>query len=284
MNKDKKQWKIEMMTVTPEMAGRWLAANEGNRHMSPHQIENMVRDIRQNAWRTTHEPIAFDTNGRLIDGQHRLTAVVEAQKPVQVFVAFNCPPESALWIDQGRKRSLSDAARFYDTDITRKVESTTRAMLDVSRQIPTTRHEQLAFYKRHRTAILWATTAFSNAPRRICKAQVTAVLARAFYTQDRGRLEEFVRILKDGMIINLSDKPAIMLRDHLLQGDDKAGKVADPATKRRVEVDRRWIYRRAEYLLTAFINKRSASSNRSVIADAEMFLIPGDQGYAKSAA
>jgi hypothetical protein len=54
------------------------------------------------------EAIKFDWNGKLIDGQHRLNAIVDFDKPVKMAVIKNADPETAYIADQGLKRSVSD--------------------------------------------------------------------------------------------------------------------------------------------------------------------------------
>lgn len=57
----------------------------------------------------TGETIKFDTAGRLIDGQNRLHAVVEAGVPIVFVVARNVAPEAMQVIDTGSARTLADA-------------------------------------------------------------------------------------------------------------------------------------------------------------------------------
>lgn len=56
----------------------------------------------------THQGIAFDTNGRLIDGQHRLHAIIEAGVPIQISVTRGCSAASFSILDRGANRSQSD--------------------------------------------------------------------------------------------------------------------------------------------------------------------------------
>lgn len=64
------------MTVTPEMAARWLEHhNSKNRRVSQHHVGNIADQIRKGLWVLNGQSISFDDNGRLLDGQHRLHAV-----------------------------------------------------------------------------------------------------------------------------------------------------------------------------------------------------------------
>ena len=78
--------KYETVNITPAMAEKWLAKNLGNRHVRESHVATLVRDIRDGNWRQTGEAIKFDWDGRLIDGQHRLHAIVAAQTATRMLV------------------------------------------------------------------------------------------------------------------------------------------------------------------------------------------------------
>ena len=97
-------------TITPEMARQYLETNTGNRRLSREFAASLAREIREGRWQLTHQGIAFDESGKLIDGQHRLTAVTIANEPAEMMVARGvAPSENNLFvIDCNRKRSIRD--------------------------------------------------------------------------------------------------------------------------------------------------------------------------------
>ncbi len=101
---------FELLAVTPEMAAAMLAKNVGNRKLNDKHIRSFAVDMASGNWRLTHQAIAIGADGNLLDGQHRLHAVVKAQKCVQMFVARYSTSESimSLPIDLHRKRSVTD--------------------------------------------------------------------------------------------------------------------------------------------------------------------------------
>ena len=120
------------MTVTPEMAARWLeSANTHNRPVSDAYVERLARDMRNGQWKLTHEGIAFDSHGVLLDGQNRLWAVVQANVSVAMHVWFNVTPESLMVINSGKPRSLADNLRLSGRcgEVTKNDLATLRAML-----------------------------------------------------------------------------------------------------------------------------------------------------------
>lgn len=102
----------EFITVTPGLAQEWLGRNEGNRNLKHLKIATLVRDILADRFLITGEAIKFDWNGRLIDGQNRLHAVVKASRPVTLLVVRGLDPESQKVMDTGAKRSAGDALRM----------------------------------------------------------------------------------------------------------------------------------------------------------------------------
>jgi hypothetical protein len=98
--------------VTPASARAMLDANTGNRAIRRAVVAQMARAILAGEWRITHQGIAIAPCGRLLDGQHRLNAIVEAGIPVLMAVARNVPADSFAVIDGGGvsagKRQLRD--------------------------------------------------------------------------------------------------------------------------------------------------------------------------------
>lgn len=85
--------------ITPKQAATWLAQlNEGiedgvcqQRKPSKWHVEEMAADIVRDSFGLTHQAIAFNEQGHLIDGRQRLMAIVRANKPLKLAVATNVP-------------------------------------------------------------------------------------------------------------------------------------------------------------------------------------------------
>lgn len=98
--------------ITPETAAKWLGQNIGNRNLRRQKVLQYARDMREGNWQLSGQAIQFDWNGRLIDGQHRLEAVIESGATIQALVVKGLDPKSREVIDTGAKRSASDALKF----------------------------------------------------------------------------------------------------------------------------------------------------------------------------
>lgn len=102
----------ERVLVTPALAKKWLATNEENyRRPKTAKIPAYARDILAGSWDSdTGETIKF-WDGKMIDGQNRMFAVIEAGVPVWFDVAYTTSDRAALVIDTGASRSAGDALR-----------------------------------------------------------------------------------------------------------------------------------------------------------------------------
>ena len=102
----------ELLTITPSEASKYLANNPANRRLSESEVETLAADMREGRWCITHQGIAIGKTGRLLDGQHRLAAVIKAGVPVQMMVTF-----ADIFLFSGeepwmRNKSVISAARF----------------------------------------------------------------------------------------------------------------------------------------------------------------------------
>lgn len=98
----------EVIAVTPELAAEWLGRNAPeNRSISKRRVRAWVGEMRAGRWELTHQGIAFSAAGVLVDGQHRLTAVVESGVTVNMLVFFDVPTTYSGPIDQGFVRTTA---------------------------------------------------------------------------------------------------------------------------------------------------------------------------------
>lgn len=95
-------------TITPEYAMELLKRNENNRQLRPRLAQSIARDIRAGRWQLNGETIILDDAGNVLDGQHRLYAVVLAEKEIQTLVVRGVSRDATTTVDTGVKRLASD--------------------------------------------------------------------------------------------------------------------------------------------------------------------------------
>lgn len=119
-------------SITPEKASAYLAQNfDNNRSKSKGWVKELVKEMKNDLFHLSVDAIGFDTDGRLINGQHRLTAIIESGKTQQFIVARNLRAETAQLIDVGKKRTMAQRITIGGTHMTEKQCSTVRnAMVD----------------------------------------------------------------------------------------------------------------------------------------------------------
>lgn len=101
--------KIETELITPEMAEAYLAKNGSNRRVSSLRVASYMKDIQAGRWQFNPSPIVFSQSGMLLDGQHRLIAIVDAGVAVEMLVMTGAPDSCKDTIDSGKSRSAGDA-------------------------------------------------------------------------------------------------------------------------------------------------------------------------------
>lgn len=87
---------LHVMTVTPELAKTWLGKNGKNRRISQVHVKRLADAMQHGRWVLNGQTISFDLEGRLLDGQHRLSAVVESGQTVQMAVAVGVSDDEAF--------------------------------------------------------------------------------------------------------------------------------------------------------------------------------------------
>tara|TARA_R110002012_G_scaffold103399_1_gene243336 strand:- start:17 stop:835 length:819 start_codon:yes stop_codon:yes gene_type:complete len=99
---------VNTETLDPEQCRQLLQWNTNNRKLSRRKVEEYRRDIADGKWEVNGEAISIDLNGKLLNGQHRLTAALEANQPITTVVVRGLSPEVVHTIDTGKKRTYSD--------------------------------------------------------------------------------------------------------------------------------------------------------------------------------
>lgn len=119
----------EIVTITPSLAESWLQTNTANRNASRSLINRYARDMAEGRWRFTGDPIRFDVNKVLIDGQHRLLAIVKSGTSLTSPVIYGLPAEARDVIDTGKSRTNSDVLALHGLTNPNRCAAVARLML-----------------------------------------------------------------------------------------------------------------------------------------------------------
>lgn len=98
--------KIE--TITPEKASGYVTDGVFNRDVVESHVMYLANQMRSGSWKENGQSVVFDDRGRLLDGQHRMQAVILAKTPVKMMVVRGVDSKTFSTMDTGRPRFARD--------------------------------------------------------------------------------------------------------------------------------------------------------------------------------
>lgn len=117
--------------ITPAIAEAYLEMNTRNRTMRDNHVYKLASDIEAGRWHINGASIVFNGDGTLLDGQHRLAAIVKAGKPVEMLVVRGVSKAAMATIDANISRKASDAAQLAGYTNTNNLVGTVRLLMNV---------------------------------------------------------------------------------------------------------------------------------------------------------
>jgi hypothetical protein len=270
-------------SIGPDLAKEYLQKNGRNRRLIESLSSRYGADQAHDRWVPTHQGIAFNLDDELVDGQHRLDGVVKSGKSVWFLVTRGLDRDAIEALDRGKMRSLAHAMQIMGYSVSsNKHVAVGRAMMYGTLGRPSGKAEMAEvitdimtreFMAEHAEAILFACGIASSYP-----AQVTAVIARAYYHAAPAELERFVQAMKDAV-------PKEEARD----GDRTAralAKMIDTARGGRGGTSgwRTGMYRKAQNALSAYLSHKDFEKIYENSDD--LFPLPGgdEEGKRRAAA
>lgn len=104
---------VQSVMITPEAAKELLQLNSKNRKLTPARVREHVETLSKGLFVLTNDAITIDTNGVLVNGQHRLTACVETGIPIPALLLTGASPEVREVLDTGARRSFAQALYMH---------------------------------------------------------------------------------------------------------------------------------------------------------------------------
>lgn len=99
----------KIVTITPEEATHLLESNGCNRPLNEAHVKRIAKQIEDGKWRFNGDTIKISSTNDILDGQHRLWAIIMSETPVQTIVVRGIEADAFATIDTLRKpRSGSD--------------------------------------------------------------------------------------------------------------------------------------------------------------------------------
>ena len=263
-----------VIDLTPEIASDWLNhANTHNRDLMDSHVDYLAGEMKAGRWRLTHQGIAFSDNRVLLDGQHRLWAVIMAGVTVPMRVFVNEPPETMEVVDTGQRRSNDQILSLAGGlgEVTKAELATLRAMIaGFGRHQKRSPGAERDLLIKHRDAIRFAREHLTRTGkfRGIATATTHAVIARAWYSCDRDQLRHFADVLRCGVAKGENDQPILLLFQFLISSH--MGRRSGPYERE--------CYGKTERALAAFLKNESLA--KLYATPKELFPLPGESGVA----
>lgn len=120
---------ISVEMVTPDQAQHWLDRGGANRKLSQRRVQRLLRAIEVGEWELTGETIKLDRDGRVRDGQHRLTAIIQSGKAMPCIVVRGIAESAFDKIDTGKSRTPSDVLAIHGHTSTTAKATTARGLI-----------------------------------------------------------------------------------------------------------------------------------------------------------
>jgi len=224
MNKHS-QPSVGIVKVTPDMARTLLISNQDNRTVRKNRVNNYATQMKRGQWKLTGDPIRISRTGRLLDGQHRLLAIIEANTAVETFVIEGLDDETFTVIDSGLGRTPADALSFAGVGSATHIAPVTRILIGIENGLNiynteamslVTRQDVVDYSEENIELLRWAV----NVGQRTDKAvdgirtawAVFAVVAQSATSVEQ--VEEFLDRIADGVGLVAGD-PRLALRNWL---------------------------------------------------------------------
>lgn len=100
---------FQVEEVGPKEAEAFLSMNVKNRALNERAVAEYAYSMTSGTWSFDGAPIRLSKEGIILDGQHRLSAVVKSGTTQKFLVVYGVDPAAQMTMDTGRKRSLSNA-------------------------------------------------------------------------------------------------------------------------------------------------------------------------------
>ena len=111
--------------IRPDDARKILETMRANRKVIQRHVDKLAELMRRGEWvETAGDPIRFNQQGELIDGQHRLWALLESGVSLHFTIIRGIPAEAMDVLDTGLRRGLKDFLEIHGEKYAKVLSST----------------------------------------------------------------------------------------------------------------------------------------------------------------
>lgn len=205
--------------ITPDFARKALQFNTKNRRIDNKTVNRFIGAILRDEWLLNGEAIIFDCNGNLLNGQHRLTAVIAAGKSITSVVVRGVQSGVFQTLDGGKKRSATDVLSLSGYKSSRTLSSAARAIVRLesghSAFASITSTVIVQTVKDHPSLTAWVDLFRNSKAEKFLPASFVGAVCLASERHGEEKMTRFFSQVSDG--IGLTEKDAaLILRDRFI--------------------------------------------------------------------
>jgi len=119
-----------VVDITPALAEQWLKMNTNNRLVREAHVVALSKAMLAGEWKLNGDTIRMNSS-LLLDGQHRLMAVVRSGVTIQSLVVTGVSSDVFDTIDKGRKRTTGDTLHLRGEKHASLLAGTARALIEL---------------------------------------------------------------------------------------------------------------------------------------------------------
>lgn len=222
---------IRRVNMTSKHAQKILNNNVHNRNIRKRKVEAYARDMLAGNWHDNGETVKIATDGTLLDGQHRLLAVVKADVTVPMVVVYDLAPEVQNTVDTGAKRTFGDQLSLDHTKNANVVAAVTRRLVMwdqgqhyVGGEMQPTETEMRSYLDKHGDIIMEAAHKAVSVRTDLKKVptSVAGLLYVKFRNINKAQAEEFFEALSTGEGL-VKGSPILALRRKFINMQAEGG-------------------------------------------------------------
>jgi len=214
---------VSIVRVTPDVARQWLDANTRNRPLNKRHVGHMADVMTAGDMVLNGETIIFDSNGVLLNGQHRLWACIESGGHFDSVVIRNVSPDVFDTLDGGRKRKVGEMLAMNGEQNSSNVASAIAALVafvDLGGNITGTTCNARTATPQVCERVLKSRPGIRDSVKQVRRQKLydnqwAYVLHYLFKTVDRRLAEDFIDVLCSGSPD--VGRPFNVFREHLIK-------------------------------------------------------------------
>lgn len=108
VSENKNAVRTEVKVVTPEIAKLWLTVNTMNRRIDKKVVDYYADQMIRDQWTLSQDAITFSNTNKLLNGQHRLHAIIKSQTEQPFIIVYNMTESAFINMDLNKRRSPGD--------------------------------------------------------------------------------------------------------------------------------------------------------------------------------